>query len=261
MSHIEAESETGQIIRLAETDAEVRAAQELRYRVFYEEMGATPSPEMAAQRRDFDAFDDHCDHLIVIAPELGTGAAGVVGTYRLMQRQNAEAAGRFYSADEFDLSPILAFPGNILELGRSCIDIRYRNKKTMQLLWKGIAAYVFEHDIALMFGCASLHGTNPNKLNLGLSYLYHYHLAPPALRCRALPNRYVEMNLLPKDQINLVRGLSSVPPLVKGYLRIGGFIGDGAVIDHQFNTTDVFITVKTDEITDKYFRHYDRTAR
>ena len=178
-----------------------------------------------------------------------------------MQRRDAEAAGRFYSADEFDLSLIEAFPGNILELGRSCIDIPYRNKKTMQLLWKGIANYVFENDIALMFGCASLHGTNPAKLTLALSYLFHYHIAPPHLRGRALPDRYVEMNLMPKEQINLVRGLASVPPLVKGYLRLGGFIGEGAVIDHQFNTTDVFITVKTDEITDKYFRHYDRTAR
>jgi len=129
------------------------------------------------------------------------------------------------------------------------------------LLWKGIAAYVFANDIGLMFGCASLHGTNPAKLSLGLAYLYHYHLAPEHLRGRALPDRYVSMDLMPKEQINLVRGLASVPPLVKGYLRIGGFIGDGAVIDHQFNTTDVLITVKTDEITDKYFRHYDRTAR
>lgn len=261
MSSIETESEGGQVIRLAANEAEVRAAQALRYRVFYEEMGAEPTPEMAAERSDFDHFDNFCDHLVVIDPDRGDGPAGVVGTYRLMQRKDAAAAGRFYSADEFDLAPVVNFPGNILELGRSCIDVAYRNKKTMQLLWRGIAAYVFEHDIELMFGCASLHGVEPTKLALPLAYLNHYHMAPAELRVKALPERYVDMNLMPKEQINLVRGLASVPPLVKGYLRLGGFIGEGAVIDHQFNTTDVCVIVKTDEVTEKYAKHYERTAR
>lgn len=248
-------------IRLARDEAEVRAAQALRYRVFYEERGAQPSPEMLEARRDFDEFDDLCDHLLVIDKTRGDGAEGVVGTYRLMRREHAAKAGRFYTADEYDITPMLAFPGEILELGRSCVDAAYRNKSTMQLLWRGIAAYVFHHGIDLMFGCASLHGTDPQKLALPLSYLYHNHMAPPELRPRALSARYTSMDLMPADQIHLARGLASVPPLVKGYLRLGGFVGDGAVIDYQFNTTDVCVIVKTDLVAEKYYKHYDRTAR
>lgn len=261
MAALEGLTQGDQEIRLARDSAEVRAAQELRYRVFYEEMGATPSPETTAEKRDFDAFDDVCEHLLVIDHARGDGPEGVVGTYRLMRREQAAKAGRFYSSEEFDLTPVTSFDGNILELGRSCVDTAYRNKLTMQLLWRGIAAYVFHHDIKLMFGCASLHGTDPQKLALPLSYLHHYHMAPENLRPRAVADRYVSMNLMAKDDVHVARGLASVPPLVKGYLRLGGFVGDGAVIDEQFNTTDVFVMVQTDLVTDKYFKHYDRTAR
>ena len=227
-------------VRLAETVGDVDAAQALRYRVFYEEMGAQPSAEMARQRRDFDSFDGVCDHLLVIDHARGDGPQAVVGTYRLIRRPAAQRHGRFYSAAEYDLGAIAAHPGEILELGRSCVDASARNRPTMQLLWRGIAAYVFHYDIALMFGCASLPGIDPEALALPLAYLYHNHLAPPALRPRAL---------------------AELPPLIKGYLRLGGFVGDGAVIDHQFNTTDVCVVVKTDLVTDKYYRHYERQAR
>jgi putative hemolysin len=261
MATLETLTQGDQEIRLARDEAEVRAAQGLRYRVFYEEMGANPSPEVQAARRDFDPFDDLCEHLLVIDRARGHGPDGVVGTYRLMRRQHAERVGRFYSADEYDIARIESFPGNILELGRSCVDAAYRNKSTMQLLWRGIAAYVFHHEIQLMFGCASLHGTDPAKFALPLSYLYHYHLSPEKLRVQALPERYTPMDLIEPGNIDVMRGLASVPPLVKGYLRLGGFVGDGAVIDHQFNTTDVFVMVKTDLVSEKYYKHYDRTAR
>lgn len=245
-------------VRLAETAAEVQAAQMLRYRVFYEEMQARPSPEMAAQRRDYDMFDTLCDHLLVIDHNIGTGAAGVVGTYRLIRRACAARAGSFYSSDEYDISRIEEYPGEILELGRSCVDPAYRSRGTMQLLWRGIAAYAAQYDIKLMFGCASLPGTDPKALALPLSYLYFHHLAPPALRPVALPHRYVEMAMMAEHEIDPRRGINEVPPLIKGYLRLGGFVGEGAVVDHQFNTTDVSIVVKTDLITDKYLRHYER---
>lgn len=261
MAAFDALTEGSQEIRLAENDREIAAAQALRYRVFYDEMGAKPTAEMAAVLRDFDDFDAVCDHLLVIDRNRGAGAEGIVGTYRLMRRSSVAEIGRFYSVSEYDLSAVLNYPGEILELGRSCVDAAYRNKLTMQLLWRGIAAYVFHHKIELMFGCASLHGTDPQKLALPLSYLYHYHRAPDALCPKALPGLYTPMNLLAKDDINPVRGLASLPPLVKGYLRLGGFIGDGAVIDHQFNTTDVCVIVKTDMVSDKYYKHYDRTAR
>ena len=249
-------------VRLAEDQGDTEAAQALRYRVFYEEMAAKPTPEIAARRRDVDEFDAVCDHLLVIdRRKAGDGARGVVGTYRVLRRAPAEAFGRFYSASEYDISPIVAHGGEILELGRSCVDADYRTGATMQLLWQAIAAYVFLYDIEVMFGCASLHGTDPDALALPLSYLYHYHLAPPALRPRALTDRYVSMTRLPVDGINTKAALASLPPLIKGYLRLGGFVGDGAVIDEQFNTTDVCIIVKTDLVTEKYTRHYERKRR
>ena len=258
---LEALTQGEQEIRLAESDAEIRAAQSLRYQVFYQEMGAKPSEDVTEQQRDFDAFDDVCEHLLVIDRSRGKGAEGVVGTYRLMRQEHVEKIGRFYTAAEYDISPVLKFPGKVLELGRSCVDSQYRTKLTMQLLWRGIAAYVFHHGIDLMFGCASLHGTDPAKLALPLSYLHHNHLAPAELRPRALPDLYNPMDLMPAADIHAIRGLASVPPLVKGYLRLGGWVGDGAVIDHQFNTTDVCVLVKTDQISEKYVKHYDRTAR
>lgn len=245
-------------VRLAESAAEVHAAQMLRFRVFYEEMQARPTPEMAAQRRDYDMFDQLCDHLLVIDHNVGAGAHGVVGTYRLIRRASAARAGSFYSSDEYDISRIEEYPGEVLELGRSCVDPAYRSRGTMQLLWRGIAAYAAHYDIKLMFGCASLPGTDPKALALPLSYLYYHHLAPPALRPVALPHRYVEMAMMEEHEIDPRRGINEVPPLIKGYLRLGGFVGEGAVVDHQFNTTDVSIVVKTDLITDKYLRHYER---
>jgi L-ornithine Nalpha-acyltransferase len=244
-----------QVIRLAASAGELDAAQALRYRVFYEEMGAKPDAEMAATHRDFDRFDRICDHLLVVDSERADDP--VVGTYRFIRREHARSAGSFYSASEYDITKLASFPGTVLELGRSCVDAGYRNRATMQLLWRGVSEYVNAYGIDLMFGCASLPGTNPQELAVQLSYLYHYHLAPEALRATALPHRKVSMNILPKEAIDPKRALASLPPLLKGYLRVGGFIGDGAVIDHQFNTTDVCIIVKTDLIEERYTRHYD----
>jgi L-ornithine Nalpha-acyltransferase len=246
--------------RLATSGDDIVAAQALRYRVFYEGLGARPLSEMLRRRRDKDRFDDDCDHLLVLDQSHG-GTGLVVGTYRLLRRQTAARQGGFYSADEYDLAPLLAQPGEILELGRSCVDPTYRQRPVMQLLWSGIAAYVFHHDIALMFGCASLRGTDPDALATPLSYLHQYHLAPPSLRPRALSERYVDMCRLTMGAFDPGLALSALPPLIKGYLRLGGFVGDGAVIDEQFNTTDVCICVKTDLVTEKYSRHYERTSK
>jgi L-ornithine Nalpha-acyltransferase len=248
-------------VRLAEGPADIDAAQALRYRVFYEEMAAKPSPEAARLRRDADEFDAICDHLLVIDRRRESDGGGVVGTYRVLRRGPAEAFGRFYSAAEYDISALVAYRGEILELGRSCVDADYRNGLTMQLLWRFIAAYVYHYDIEIMFGCASLPGTDPNALALPLAYLHHFHLAPPALRPRALPERYVSMDLMPAEAVDRKAALAKLPPLIKGYLRLGGFVGDGAVIDEQFNTTDVSIVVKTDLVTEKYVRHYERASR
>jgi putative hemolysin len=248
-------------VRVATTEAEIDAAQALRWRIFYEEMGARPSPSLVDLQRDVDAFDAVADHLLVVDHAIGPGPEGVVGTYRLIQQDAAEQVGRFYSDDEYDISTLAAFPGKLLELGRSCVAGEYRGRAAMQLMWRGIAAYVFHHQIDLMFGCASLPSMEPDEWAAELTYLYNNHLAPPALRPRALPDRYVEMNRMDPDDLDMRRALATLPPLIKGYLRLGGFIGDGAVIDEQFNTTDVAIVVKTDLITDKYYRHYERQLR
>ena len=248
-------------VRIATTAAEIDAAQALRYRIFYEEMGAHPDDATRATGRDRDRFDAVADHLLVVDHAIGPGPEGVVGTYRLIRSQAAQKAGGFYSADEYELSAVIAFPGEVMELGRSCVDLAHRNRAVMQLLWRGIAAYVFRHRIGLMFGCASLPGTDPDALATELTYLHAHHLAPPELRPRAVASRYVEMRRRDPATIAPLRALAALPPLIKGYLRLGGFVGDGAVIDSQFNTVDVAIVVKTDLITDKYFKHYERTTR
>ncbi|WP_419903078.1 GNAT family N-acetyltransferase [Kiloniella sp.] len=245
-------------IRLAETEQEVLAAQRLRYDIFYRENSAQPTLEMESSGRDFDSFDSFCDHLLVFDKELGEGPEAVVGTYRVMRREGAKARGQFYSVDEFDLKRLLDFKGEILELGRSCINANYRRGSTMQLLWRGIAQYVFHFDIKYMFGCASLQGIDPDQLKLPLSYLYHNHLADPEICPKALPDRYSSMNLMSADKVDPRIALRELPPLIKGYLRLGGVVGDGAVVDEQFGTTDVCVIVETSGVTDKYLKHYKR---
>jgi putative hemolysin len=248
-------------VRIATTAAEIDAVQALRYRVFYEEMGAVPDRAAALAHRDRDSFDEVADHLLVVDHAIGPGPEGVIGTYRLIRQNAAGQVGGFYSAGEYDISNLMSFPGELLELGRSCVHPGYRNRAAMQLLWRGIAAYVFLHRIDLMFGCASLPGTDPDAIATELTYLYHNHLAPPALRPRAVPDRYIEMRRIDPAALDPRRAVAQLPPLIKGYLRLGGFVGDGAVIDRQFNTTDVAVVVKTDLVTDKYYRHYERQLR
>jgi putative hemolysin len=248
-------------VRIAASAAEVHAAQALRFRVFHGEMGAQASAAALASGLDQDAYDPVADHLLVLDHALGDGPEAVVGTYRLIREEAAGKAGGFYSAAEYDIQVLHRFQGRILELGRSCVDPAYRGRAVMQLLWSGIAAYANLHGIDLMFGCASLAGTDPETLALELSYLHHYHLAPPALRPRALPDRFVDMARLPCSEVETRAALALLPPLIKGYIRLGGFVGEGAVVDPEFNTTDIAIIVKTDLITERYLRHYERQAR
>jgi putative hemolysin len=261
MSHVSADlTRLGSIrsgsleVRLAQTLAEIEAAQRLRYQVFYDEMKARPTEAMEAAKRDFDDFDTVCDHLLVIDHNLPEDD-WVVGTYRLIRREMAARRGSFYSADEFDISRLIEYPGEILELGRACVAPAYRGR-AITLLFRGISAYAARYRIEVMFGCASLPGIDPEALALPLSYLYHYCLAPPALRATAMPERYIDMKRLPLHAIDPTTALFEVPPLLKAYLRFGGFIGEGAVIDEQFRTTDVCIIVKTDMVTEKYAKHY-----
>ena len=247
-------------VKLADSEVEIRAAQALRYHVFYEEMHATPSAEMARLGRDFDVFDDYCDHLLVIDRDLPKDRC-VVGTYRLMRQEEALAHGGFYSATEFDIAPLIARMAEgerFLELGRSCVHPAYRSNKTIQLLWQAIHSYIQVHQITYMFGCGSFPGTDLDALALPLSFLHHEYLAPESLRVRAHADRYVSMNRMPREAISIRQALRKTPPLIKGYLRLGAYVGDGAVIDEPFGTTDCFILVPVERIANRYNSHFDR---
>jgi putative hemolysin len=241
-------------VRLAVSEAEIAAAQALRYQIFYDEMGARPTAEMTRVRRDIDPYDAVCDHLLVVDHGLD-GRPHVVGTYRLLRQSVAAAHQGFYSAGEYDLSPLIATSvagGQLLELGRSCVAPAWRNNATISLLWRGIASYLQAHNIAHMFGCASLHGADPLLHTAELSYLYHHHLAPPELRARAHDSNHVPMDRLPAASIDTRAASRALPPLIKGYLRVGAMVGDGGFVDHQFNTVDVFVIMPVDRITSRY---------
>ena len=247
-------------VRVTRKRADIIAAQELRYRVFYEELGASATRRMAAKGRDFDEFDGRCDHLLVIDHNLPKGES-VVGTYRILRHEVAMQYGGFYSATEYDIMPLvanIARTGELMELGRSCVHPDYRTNWVIQLLWRGLAGYIQAHEVKYMFGCASLPGTDSEALKLPLSFLHHEHLAPRELLAHALPERYVDMNLMARDEIDKAAARKSLPPLIKAYLRLGAFIGDGAVIDRQFDTTDVFIVLPLDRVADKYRAHFER---
>jgi putative hemolysin len=245
-------------VRLAETEGEVEQAQRLRYHVFYEEMAAVPTPQMREERRDFDKFDSVCDHLLVVDRSATdeNGQPLVVGTYRLTRDVDAARAGGFYTAGEFDISAMLAghAPGTrFLELGRSCVLKAYRNRTTtLQLLWKGLMTYVARFSIDVMFGCASFAGTDPDAYALGLSYLHYFHPIPQGMAVKARPELFVPMDRIPKDQVDQKEGMRASPALLKGYLRAGACIGDGAVIDKQFSTIDVFIYFPLSNIDARY---------
>ncbi|GIX12171.1 MAG: ornithine-acyl-ACP acyltransferase [Paracoccaceae bacterium] len=246
--------------RIARTPEEIAAAQRLRYRVFVEEMGARPSPEDAALRLERDPFDPYVDHLVLIDNALaGDPLDRVVGVYRLMRDDVARAGIGFYSATEYDLGPLLASGRRMLELGRSCVHPDYRGGLAMHLLWSALGDYVVRHGIEIMFGTASFHGNDPGPLAEPLSYLWHHHLAPPELRVRALPGHHVEMNRMPAEAVDRLRALRAVPALIKAYLRLGGFVGDGAYVDPVFNTVDVFLVMDTQRMAARYRDYYGRT--
>lgn len=236
----------------------IRAAQALRYTVFYDEMGARPDPVARRLRLDMDRYDDICDHLIVMDRSLPEQDQ-LVGAYRLLRGSVAKDNGGFYSADEYDLTPLMSQPmESLLELGRSCVASTHRSKATIQLLWRGIAAYLAEHQLTTLFGCASFHGRDPKAHAEPLSYLRHFHGADPDRTVRALDARYVKMEMVEKDDIDARRVWKAMPPLIKAYLRLGGVIGDGAVIDEQFGTVDVFVTVEMNKVGERYYAHFDK---
>lgn len=249
-------------VRLAETALEVHAAQRLRYKVFYEECGARPNEAMAREERDFDEYDPLTDHVIVIDENIPNPEDRIVGTYRLLRQTRLPEGLQFYTSQEFDITSLLGSGSNVLELGRSCVLTEYRTRPVLQLLWQRITAYINDHDIDFLFGCASLQGTSVDDVAEQLSYLYHFHRAPDSFCPKVLPHG-IDMNIVPKETIDpkARRIFSDLPPLIKGYLRVGCTIGNGAYIDHQFNSIDVCIVIPTDQLAGRYRRHYERANR
>lgn len=245
-------------VRLTRGQEEVLACQRLRYQVFYEEFGAKPLRDMEALGRDYDEFDDYCDHLVVVDHNIGDGADAIIGTYRLFREDMAKRMGRFYSDDEYDIRPLVKAGVKPMELGRSCVNAEYRTRPVLQILWQGIAEYIDYHQVDVLFGCASFHGTDVDTIREELSYLYHYHKVEGDTCPVAVKGRYINMDMVPKDQLDPKKCLMNLPPLIKGYLRLGASVGDGAIIDEQFNTVDVCIVVRRDELSGRYAKHYDR---
>jgi putative hemolysin len=250
-------------VRLAEDEADVAAAQRLRYKVFVEEMGARATDAERATRREVDEYDPFFDHLLLIDEQRAAADPldRVVGVYRLMTGAMARRGLGFYGATEYDLSKLEAYPRETLELGRSCVDAEHRGGAGMHLLWTGLGQYVAERGVEIMFGVASFHGADIGRLATPLSYLHHNHLAPEDLRVRTLPQFYERMDLLPPERVSRTRALELIPALIKAYVRLGGFVGDGAYVDHDFNTVDVCLLMDTARMVDRYRAFYSREKR
>ncbi|WP_421854877.1 GNAT family N-acetyltransferase [Oricola sp.] len=250
-------------VRLASDKSELEAAQRLRFKIFSAEMAATPDIAAPDSERDEDRYDLVCDHLVVIDRQLaGPSSERIVGTYRLLRGEVARNNGGFYSQSEFDVEAIAArYPErNILELGRSCVLPAYRGKRTIELLWQGIWAYCLQYRIDVMLGCASFPGTEPRNHALALSFLAHHAQACAAWNTRPTAADAVPMEMMPAEAIDLKAALSALPPLVKGYLRLGAKFADHAVIDRPFGSIDVLVVLPVEAISERYVRYYGADA-
>lgn len=249
-------------VRLARSFAEIKQAQKLRYHIFYKEMQAKPGFLQKLTKRDIDRYDQICDHLLVIDTSLPPRRQ-VVGTYRLLPQKTAEAHDGFYSAGEYDLTGLLkhvrSLKGQkqVLELGRSCVHVDYRASSTISLLWQGISSFMRDQNVAYLFGCASFEGTDPQAHAEGLSYLHHFHGAGQGLDLKVHDSMGVPMDMIPADALDQRQAKRALPPLIKGYIRLGAKIGCGAYVDHQFGTTDVFILMDVNNVSKRYSKHYN----
>jgi putative hemolysin len=229
-------------VRLADGPEDLRAAQRLRYEVFVAELGADGPHVDHNARLEKDEFDPFFDHLLLEDLSRASGDQ-VVAVYRLLRDDQMPSVGRYYSETEYDLTVLKHSGRKLMELGRSCLHPEYRGGAAMLVMWNGLAEYVADHGIEVMFGTASFHGTDVAALAPSLSLLHERHLAPPELRVRAVAERFQPMDLIPYDQIDRKPAMLGVPALIKAYLRLGGYVGEGAFVDHAFNTTDICLVM------------------
>ena len=258
-------------LRLATTKKEIRMAQRLRYKVFFEEGKAIPDRTAKLLRRDICPFDRVSDHLLVIdhaarSKRLGVVKPKVIGVYRMLRGDVARANAGFYSAQEFDIAPLLARHADksFLELGRACVLAKYRGKGVIELLWQGIGAYVRHHNIDVLLGCASLEGCDPAQLAPQLAVLAARARNPQTgsgtWSAVARADRRVVMGDAELTQTQAARALRALPPLVKAYLRCGAYVSDGAVADVRFGGTDVLVVLPVAEIAPRYLAQFGGDA-
>ena len=245
-------------IRLARDQVDLLAAQRLRYRVFIEELGGDGALVDHDNRFERDEFDPVVDHLCLVDRRRSQAELDhVVGVYRLLPGDRARDFGRFYCDGEYDLTPLRDCARPLLELGRSCVEPEFRGGTGMFLLWNALADYVLDHGIELLFGVASFHGTDIPTLAPSLSWLHHHHLAPADLRPVARPEGYQRMDLIAPDRLDRREAMIGMPALIKAYLRMGGVVGDGAYLDRDFNTTDVFLLMDTAAMSSRHRKFYE----
>ncbi len=246
-------------LRLAAGDADLRAAQRLRYSVFVDELGGDGPLVDHDARLERDRYDPHFDHLLLLDHRRAEDDR-VVGVYRLMRSEGAQAAGQFYSEDEYDLSALRGSNRRLLELGRSCLHAEYRGGTAMMHLWNGLADYIADHDIEVMFGVASFHGIDPAPLAAPLSLLHHRHLAPEDVRPVARADGYQPMDLIDEADLDRPAATRAIPSLIKAYLRLGGFVGQGAYIDRPFNCIDVCLVMDVARMSEARRALYQKAA-
>ncbi|WP_347267814.1 GNAT family N-acyltransferase [Paracoccus sp. (in: a-proteobacteria)] len=244
--------------RIATSEVDLLAAQRLRYRVFVEELGGDGALVDHAHRLERDEFDPVVDHLVLVDNRRpAADLEHVVGVYRLLPGARAEAFGRFYCDGEYDLTALRRSGRRLLELGRSCVDPAFRGGSGMFLMWSALAEHVLAQGVEVLFGVASFHGTDAAALAQPLSWLHHHHLAPAGLRPRARPEGFQRMDLVPEALLERRAAMLLMPALIKAYLRMGGSVGEGAFLDHAFNTTDVFLLLDTRAMSEKHRRFYE----
>ncbi len=244
-------------IALAADGSEVREAQRLRYAVFVDELGGDGDLVDHANRLETDRFDPHFDHLLLRDRRREAGDR-VVGVYRLMRAEQAAVAGQFYSEGEYDLGALRRSGRRLLELGRSCLHPDYRGGTAMMHLWNGLADYIARHRIEVMFGVASFHGTDAAQIAAPLSLLHHRHLAPADVRPVARTEGFQRMDLIAEAALDRPAAIRATPALIKAYLRLGGFVGQGAFVDRPFNCIDVCLVMDIARMSPKHRAIYER---
>ena len=249
-------------VRLAANADEIKESQQLRYKVFIEEMGGSVTVHPEGLQLERDEFDDYCYHLLLIdRKNKSEGSNGkIAAVTRLMPGSDAESGIGFCSAKEYDLGPLMRSRKKCLELGRTCIDKAYRNGLTLHYLWKGLGSFVSERDIDLLFGLASFPGNDVRKISMGLSFIYNRYLAPQEIRPKALKHGLIDMNLVPETEFDKIKALGQIPSLLKGYMRLGARSGEGAFMDRSLNTIDICIVIDVRQMTEKYRDYYGKAG-